>query len=133
MKDFWFFCGITLYILSFVGLFIGFALIFLNMISAASWTFSAAALAIIVSAVILKLCEIYDYDIDYSENSNNNIIRDNDNSKESAIILKETHCASCGAPLKDDVCSYCGTRSVIYKRIKPNYLIDNTEAINYIV
>lgn len=34
------------------------------------------------------------------------------------VILSETHCSSCGAPLKDDTCSYCGSKSVVYKKIK---------------
>lgn len=134
MKDFWFFVGIALSILSIVGLIVGFALLFSNMISAASWTFFASFLALIVSAAILKLYEIYDCGIDYDVCKSVSANTKYDKEEEKTIVIKQTHCASCGAPLENDVCSYCGTKSVIYKRIKPNsYLIDNTEAINYIV
>ena len=33
------------------------------------------------------------------------------------IVITDTRCSACGAPLEDEVCRYCGTRAVIYKTI----------------
>lgn len=33
------------------------------------------------------------------------------------IVITDTRCSACGAPLEDEVCGYCGTRAVIYKTI----------------
>ena len=39
------------------------------------------------------------------------------NQENKTIVITETRCPACGAPLEDEVCGYCGTRVVIYKTI----------------
>jgi len=38
--------------------------------------------------------------------------------EEKIIVLKDTRCPACGARLENsDACSYCGTKTILYKKI----------------
>lgn len=130
MKD-WQFALIILFgLLGFVSLpFALFVLFFYNNLEFSLILFAIAITSLGICGMLDTLYGDYDDDVceSVSESTNEN------KEEEKTIVIKETHCASCGAPLEDDVCSYCKTKAVIYKRIKPNCLIDNIEAINYIV
>lgn len=131
MKD-WQFALIILFgLLGLISLPFGlFVLFFYNNLEFSLILFAIAIISLGICGMLDTLYDDYDYDVCKSVSASTKY----DKEEEKTIVIKQTHCASCGAPLEDDVCSYCGTKSVIYKRIKPNsYLIDNTEAINYIV
>ena len=34
-----------------------------------------------------------------------------------SILITNTRCSGCGAPLKDDTCEFCGKKAIIYKKI----------------
>ena len=39
--------------------------------------------------------------------------------EEKIIVLKDTRCPACGARLENsDACSYCGTKTILYKKIR---------------
>ena len=64
--------------------------------------------------LIVGLCSdyYYDYDCGYDDGKKETINEE----KKSFIVKLKTTCPHCGAPMKNDTCEYCGSKSeIIYK------------------
>lgn len=123
-EDYIFVVCFFLAILGFIGLPLGLVFLLLNMLDAAVWSFLGAIGALSLCGLLDAIFgdgDVIDDSCGYvSNNCYSNGLTDgaNESSNENIIMLKDTHCAACGAPLEDDTCSYCKTKAVIYKKIR---------------
>lgn len=58
------------------------------------------------------------FDSDYYHYVNSYYESKSEDDSEKTIIITNTRCCACGAPLEGDTCSYCNTKAVIYKKIR---------------
>lgn len=106
-------------ILGFIGSPLGLVFLFLNMLYAAVWSFLGAVGALSICGF---LCAMFGDGVDsddyYYHSVNSDYESKSEDNSEKIIIIKNTRCCACGAPLEDDTCSYCNTKAVIYKKIR---------------
>lgn len=121
-EDYIFVVCFFLAILGVISLPLMLVFLFLNMLSAAVWSFIGGIVALSLCALLDAIFgDVIDDSGGYvSNNCYSNGFTDgaNKSSNENITMLKDTHCSSCGAPLEDDTCSYCKTKAVIYKKIR---------------
>lgn len=70
---------------------------------------------LLIFCITRMLWDEYDDDGYYPESSTKP--EPEKKTEKKTIVIKNTRCSACGAPLEDEVCRYCGTRAVIYKTI----------------
>lgn len=79
-----------------------------------AWVFTLGVF--IFSGIVIFFTLPSDYeDYDYAEYDHEETTNEE---KKSFIVKLKTTCPHCGAPMINDICSYCGCKSEIYKVIQ---------------
>jgi len=108
-----------------VGLTIGLILLFslLALIiaiadfSTGEWFFPLGIALVCGFFFILEMRFLFD-DEEFEEPTPKPTTKEKTKHEEKIIVLKDTRCPACGARLENsDACSYCGTKTILYKKI----------------
>lgn len=71
----------------------------------------------VLFAITFFIISLFEENDDYNYGYDDGKKETTNEEKKPFIVKLKTTCPHCGAPMKDDTCAYCGSKSEIYKVI----------------
>lgn len=82
------------------------------------WLFPLSIALVCAFLLLLEMQFLFD-DEEFEEPTPKPTPKEKPKHEEKIIVLKDTRCPACGARLENsDACSYCGTKTILYKKIR---------------